>query len=125
MKNQLKYKRLGPVDLKAKLVKTIASVMKVNAVMCKDSSVASALKAVNTTIGDSVIVWAATPSEVKANAGTGKLILCGKLDELPLGGCIAIVEEGGKPAIYIHVINVQKNNITLPDAILKIGKPLK
>lgn len=77
------------------------------------------------TDADPVVVWASSASEVKAHAGSGKLILCGKLDELLLGGCIAIVEEGGKPAIYIHVINAQKNNITLPDTILKIGKPLK
>jgi hypothetical protein len=55
----------------------------------------------------------------------GKLIICPKLEWLPKGGSIAIVEEGGKPAIYLHMQNIGASGVTLSDAVLKIGKPAK
>ena len=114
-----------PANMKAKLVKTIGSTIGATTITCKDSAVAAELQALGVSLGESKVVWAATAAEVKAHAGSGKLIIVGKLDELPLGGCIDIIEEGGKPAIYIHVLNVQKTNITLPDTVLKIDKPLR
>ena len=43
------------------------------------------------------------------------------LAEIP-GGCIAIIEEGGKPAIYLHMQNINASGVALSEAILKIGK---
>ena len=41
-----------------------------------------------------------------------------------LGGSIAVVEEGGKPQIYLHMGNLAASGVTLSDAVLKIGKRL-
>ena len=113
-----------PNDMKAKFTKIIASSSGATSVLCKDASVASELTKAGVTVGESKFVWASSTAEVKALAASGKLVICGKLDELPQGGSIAIVEEGGKPAIYLHMGNIAKSGVTLGDAILKIGKRL-
>jgi len=37
---------------------------------------------------------------------------------------ISGVEEGGKPALYIHVANTRASGVTVPDAISKIAKKI-
>ena len=39
------------------------------------------------------------------------------------GGAIAIVEEGGKPQIYINASNVKASGMALSDTIIKMSKP--
>ena len=72
----------------------------------------------------SKIAWAASEGEVRSLKAAGKLVLCGKLDWLPVGGSIAIVEEGGKPQVYLHMGNIAASGVALSDNILKIGKKL-
>ena len=113
-----------PAEIKAKFVKIIASTSGVSQVLCKDAAVASSLGQLGIAIADSKIAWASTTSEAKTYASQGKLVICSSLADLPAGGAIAVVEEGGKPAIYLHMGNIAKSGVTLSDSILKIGKRL-
>ena len=111
-----------PIALTAKFIKVIASSSGVPSVICKDATIAAELTKIGVTLGESKIAWASSPADVKVQAATGKLVICGNLNELPMGGSIAIIEEGGRPAIYLNMANVTKSGVTLGDAILKMGK---
>lgn len=116
-----------PADVQAKLVKILAANAGSGAkIICKDAGMAAALKAVGMTIDPvaSKVAWAANESEVKSLRASGKLVICGKLEYLPSGGSIAVVEEGGKPQIYMHMGNIAASGLTISDAIMKIGKKL-
>ena len=41
-----------------------------------------------------------------------------------LGACIAIVEEAGKPQLYLHSANTKASGVTVSDAIMKIAKKI-
>ena len=115
-----------PPDIKAKFIKILASSAGTPTMVgCKDSSVASELSKMGLNIDNSSkLVYAGSDGEVKAAKAAGKLIVCGNLNQLPIGGAIAIVEENGKPSIYLHMGNIAASGVTLSDAILKIGKKL-
>ena len=116
-----------PPDVNAKFVKILAaSAQSSGVVACKDAAVAAELEKLGVRIDASAkVAWAASAGEVKAlKAAGGKLVICGDLNQLPLGGSIAIVEEGGKPAIYLHMGNIGASGATLSDAVFKIGKRL-
>ena len=70
------------------------------------------------------VAWGSTEAEVKALKGAGKLVICGKSEWLSSGGAIAIIEEGGKPQIYLQMTNISASGVTLSDAVLKIGKKI-
>ncbi len=72
----------------------------------------------------SKLAWAASEVEVKALKASGKLVICGKVEWLAAGGSVAVVEEGGKPQIYLHLGNIAASGVPLPDSIVKIGKKL-
>lgn len=115
-----------PPAIQAKFVKILAaSANSTGKVACKDAEVAAELEKAGVSIDpDSKIAWADSETEIKAMKAAGKLVICGKLQWLPLGGAIAIVEEGGKPQIYLHMGNVSASGVTLADSVLKIGKRL-
>jgi hypothetical protein len=115
-----------PADVQAKFIKILAgSANSAGKVSCKDAAVQGELSkiGVNNDPG-SKVAWAGSDGEVKALKGAGKLVICGKLEWLQSGGSIAIVEEGGKPQIYLHMGNIAASGVALSDAVLKIGKKL-
>ena len=115
-----------PADVSAKFVKILAaSAGSAGQVACKDSAVAAELTKAGVTVNpDAKVAYAASAGEVKSYKAAGKMVICGDLNQLPLGGAIAIVEEGGKPAIYLHMGNISGSGVVLSDAVLKIGKRL-
>lgn len=115
-----------PADVQAKFIKILAnSANSAGKVACKDGGVAGELAKVGVNADPgSKVAWAASEAEVRSLKGAGKLVICGKLDWLPAGGAIAIVEEGGKPQIYLHMGNIAASGVTLSDTVLKIGKKL-
>lgn len=116
-----------PADMQAKFIQILAqSAGSAGKVACKDPAIVAALGTKGVTVDPGAkVAWAASEAEVKAMKAAGKLVLCGKLEWLPAGGSIAVVEEGGKPQIYLHMGNISASGVTLSDAILKIGKQLK
>ena len=115
-----------PPEIQAKFIKIITNSSGQNgSIACKDAAMAGAIKAVGCSVdGGSKFGYATSEAEVKALKGAGKLVICPKLDLLPLGGSLAIVEENGHPQIYLHLGNIGASGLTLSDTILKIGKRL-
>lgn len=115
-----------PGDIQAKFIKILASSAgSAGKVGCSNAGLAGELTKVGVAADSgSKVAWASSEGEVKALKGAGKLVICGKLEWLPAGGAIAIVEEGGKPQIYLHMGHISASGVTLSDAVLKIGKKL-
>jgi hypothetical protein len=115
-----------PGEVQAKFIKILcSSAGSAGHVACKDGGLAGELGKVGVTADPGAkVAWAASEGEVKALKGAGKMVICGKLEWLPAGGAIAIVEEGGKPQIYLHMGNIAASGVTLSDAVLKIGKKI-
>ena len=115
-----------PPEVLAKFVKLLSSsANSAGKVACKDGTMAGELAKLGINAdGSSKVAWAASEGEVRSLKAAGKLVLCGKLEWLPAGGAIAIVEEGGKPQIYLHMGNIAASGVSLSDTILKIGKKL-
>ena len=113
-------------EVQAKFVKILsAAAGSPGKVVCKDFAVMTQLVKVGVANDpSSKVAWANSTADVKAMKAAGKLVICGKLDDLQSGGAIAVVEEGGKPQIYLHMGNVTASGVTLSDSVLKIGKRL-
>lgn len=108
-----------PAEIAARFVKIISS----GKVACKDSGMVAALTAGGCAVDPgSKFAWGASESEVKSFAAAGKCVITNKVEWLAAGGTIAIVEEGGKPQMYIHSGNLQASGTALPEAVLKVSK---
>jgi hypothetical protein len=108
-----------PAATMARFVKIISS----GKVACKDSTMAEELGKVGVTVdSSSSFAWASSESEVKSLKAAGKCVICGNLSWLASGGTVAIVEEGGKPQMYIHSGNLGASGVALPDAVMKVSK---
>ena len=115
-----------PGEVQAKFIKILASSAgSAGKVACANGALVGELTKVGVAAdGGAKVAWASSEAEVKSLKGAGKLVICGKLEWLPAGGAIAIVEEGGKPQIYLHMGHIAASGVTLSDAVLKIGKKL-
>lgn len=109
-----------PPEVAAKLVKIIA-IATGGKVSCRDATMKAALEGVGVTVdGDSKIVWATNPVEIKMLRG--RLVVVGKKEYLSGGAGIAIIEDGGKPKIYLNQSAISASGVTLSDAIYKVGE---
>jgi hypothetical protein len=113
-------------DVQAKFVKTLVSATGQFGFACNnDPDLKKALEAVGVSVAPGFkLAWAATEAEVKTLRADGRLVVVPKLAWLKLGAGIAIVEEEGKPQLYLHMANVKASNLNIPDAIIKIAKKL-
>jgi hypothetical protein len=113
-------------DIQAKFVKILAtSAGSPGKVDCSNAGLNAELGKVGMAHDPgSRVAWASSEGEVKSLKAAGKLVLCGKLEWLAAGGSIAVVEENGKPQIYLHMGNISASKVVLSDAVLKIGKKL-
>lgn len=111
-----------PPEIAAKLIKIIATATG-GKVSCRDSAMKAALEGAGVTVdGDSRIVWATNPVEIKMLRSQNRLIITGNKNFLASGAGIAIVEDGGKPKIFLHQPNIAASGLTLSDAIYKVGE---
>jgi len=107
----------------AKLIRIVAASGKV---ACPDPEVAAELGKLGLALDpEARIVWAITDKDVSHYAKQSKLVICGQVGQLAQGASLAIVAEGGRPAIYIHSANLAASKVSLPDAVIKIGKVVK
>lgn len=111
-------------ELRAKFIKVIATnASSAGRVAIKDPVLVKALEALGVTADDTAkVAYATTEAEVKALAGPGRLVVCPELELLPKGASIAIVEEGGRPTVYLHAGNLNASGVKVSAAILSIGK---
>lgn len=109
-----------PPETAAKLIKIIATATG-GKVSCRDSGMKAALEAAGITVdGDSKLVWATNPVEIKMLKG--RLVVVGRKEFLSAGAGIALVEDGGKPKIYLNQAAITASGVTMPDAIYKVGE---
>ena len=115
-----------PAKIQAKFIQILAnSAGTGHKVCCKDSAVMAELGSLGiSNDAGAKVAWGANSDEVKALKAQGKMVICGRLDWLSVGGSIAIVEEGGKPQIYLHMGNIAASGVTLGEGVLKIGRKL-
>lgn len=107
-----------PLGLQMKFVKIITSNA---AIACKSVVVYDELRNSGIPLDNSSkFAYATTSAEVMSMSG--KLIIVPNLELLSKGASIALVEEGGKPQIYLHVANITSSGGKIPDMIYKIGK---
>jgi len=111
-----------PPEIAAKLIKIIATATG-GKVSCRDAAMKTALEGAGITVdADSKIVWATNPVEIKMLRSQNRLVITGNKSYLTSGAGIAIVEDGGKPKIFIHQPNIAASGVTLSDAIYKVGE---
>lgn len=113
-----------PLAIQAKFVRILAATMEsAGHVYCKDPDMIAALKGMGVTEDDnSKVAWASTEADVAKFKAEGKLVICGKLEWLAQGGSVAVVEENGKPQIYLHMNNIAASGVHVSDSVLRIAK---
>ena len=90
---------------------------------CSDPAFKTTLEASGLAVAPGFkMAWAASEAEVKTLKASGKLVIVPKVAWLKLGGSIALVEEAGKPQIYINPANIKASGMTLSDTIVKMAK---
>jgi len=113
-----------PTDFKIRFLKILLKSSNLpNQVACSDNQLLEELKKAGIEISPGAgVAWAKTSVEVQKLKESGKMVVCPSLDLLNSGGSIAIVEEGGKPAVYLHRKNFKESGMILGDSIFKIAK---
>ena len=114
-----------PIAIRAKFMKVVASNIPAcgGKVAVRDSDMADALLDNSLDLSPkSILAWATSAEELSEYVSAKKVVVVGQLDWLKRGACIAIVEEGGKPCIYISKERVAATGVTLSESLMKVGK---
>lgn len=113
-----------PPPLLAKIVRILANrVGAQGRIACTERVMAAELARLGMTIDpESMVAWGGSLAEVKALRPTRKLILCGRMDLLPPGGCIAIVVEDDRPTIYLHMRHLGDGKVLIPPDLYEISR---
>jgi hypothetical protein len=74
---------------------------------------------------ESPIVWAVSEKDIAKYVKQSKFVICGHVGLISQGACMAIVAEGGRPAIYFSPANASATKVAIPDTVVKIGKVVK
>ena len=107
----------------AKFVRLVLLGAAQKSVDCPDKEVAGELANLGVAVaGDSRVAWADNKGEVARLAQASKLVICGTRTLLADGAALAVVAEGGHPALYMNPKALAKSGISLPDSISKIAK---
>jgi hypothetical protein len=115
----------APLETQAKFVKILLSSSGQFGFACNDDALKKKLEDLGVSVGPGFkFAWGSSEPEVRALKAQGRFIICPNLAWLQSGGCIAIVDEGGKPQLYLHVANTKSSGITISDAISKIAKKI-
>lgn len=115
----------APVETQAKFIKVLLSSSGQFGFACNDETLKKKLEEMGVSVGPGFkYAWGSSEPEVRALKAQGRFIICPSVDWLKSGGCIAIVEEAGKPQLYLHTANTKASGVTLTDAIMKIAKKI-
>jgi len=110
------------LDTQAKFVKILLSSAGQFGFACNDPALKAKLEGMGVSVGPGFkYAWGSSEPEVRALKAQGRFIIVPNLEWLKAGGCIAIVEEGGKPQLFLHVANTKASGVTISDAITKIA----
>jgi hypothetical protein len=111
-------------DLQAKFLKVIAThASSKGRVAVTHEGIKAELEKLGVSVDASAnVAFAGQESELKAFVAAKKIVVCGRIEWLPQGASIAILEENGKPAIYMHTGNLEATGVKVSPAILRIGR---
>ena len=92
---------------------------------CNDPALKASLEAAGVSVGPGFkFAWGSSEPEVVALKAQNRFILCPNVDWLKAGASMAIVEEAGRPQLYLHTANAKASGVVIPDAITRIAKKL-
>ncbi len=112
----------APLEVEAKFLKVLLTSTGQFGFACNDETLKAKLEEMGVSVGPGFkIAWATSEAEVKALKAQNRFILCANASWLRLGACLAVVDEGGRPKLYMHPENVKASGVTLPDNIVKIA----
>jgi hypothetical protein len=115
----------APLETQAKFLKVLLSSSGQFGFACNDEALKKKLEELGVSVGPGFkYAWGSSEQEVRALKAQGRFIICPNVAWLQSGGCIAIVEEGGKPQLYLHTANTKASGVTVSDAIIKIAKKI-
>ncbi|MDR3671877.1 MAG: hypothetical protein P4L36_13600 [Holophaga sp.] len=115
----------APLEVQAKFVKILLASSGQFGFACNDPALKAKLESMGVSVGPGFkYAWGSSEPEVRALKAQDRFIICPNLDWLKVGGCIAVVMEGGKPQLYLHVANTKASGVTVADAIVKIAKKI-
>jgi hypothetical protein len=115
-----------PPEVTAKFMKILANAASTGgSVAASSPEHAAAFRAQGLSVSPfSKLAWASSLAELRNLKNGGKLVVCGRVEWLAQGAGIALVAEGDKPAIYLHMGHISASGVSLSDTVLKIGKKL-
>jgi hypothetical protein len=115
----------APLETQAKFVKVLLSSSGQFGFACNDEALKKKLEEMGVSVGPGFkFAWGSSEPEVRALKAQGRFIICPNVAWLNSGACIAIVEEAGKPQLYLHSANTKASGVTVSDAIMKIAKKI-
>lgn len=107
----------------AKFLRVLLQATALKGVACPDKELAGELTNLGVALDpDAKMVWADSPADVARLAKQGRLVVCGTRGLLASGASLAVVAEGGRPAIYANPKAITATGLALPDSIMKIVK---
>ena len=113
---------LAPATL-AKILKLVLADAKETGIACSDPQVKMELAKLGVSVDpESRIVWVRSAQELAKYAGTNRLTISGRVSDLKSGAIVALVGEGGHGVFYTSRANAVANQVTLPAALMKLGK---
>jgi hypothetical protein len=121
----LQAEDLAPVTL-AKIMKLVLVDAKESSIACTDPMLRSELGKLGVAFDpESRVVWVKTPQEKARYRGSNRLTISGQVADLDAGIIVAMVGEGGRCVFYISKANADANKVTVPSAIVKLGKVIR
>lgn len=114
-----------PLEVQAKFVKVLLTASGQFGFACNDPALKSKLEALGISVGPGFkFAWAMSDAEVVALKVQDRFIVCPNVDWFKHGACLAVVQEEGRPQLYLSVANVKASGVTVPEAIVKIAKKM-
>jgi hypothetical protein len=91
-------------------------------VSTKDTDMAKLLQAQGTSVeADTAAVWATSASDMSAATAPEKIVIVSEVEPLAKGGCLALVEEGGRMVFYLQ--NLQETGKSVSDTVMRASRP--
>jgi hypothetical protein len=113
------------VETQAKFVKVLLTSSGQFGFACNDPALKAKLEEMGVSVGPGFkFAWGSSEPEVRALKAQGRFIICPNVEWLKSGACIAIVEEGGRPGLFLDTANAKASGVTVADAIVKLARKL-
>jgi hypothetical protein len=119
---QVHAEDLAPATL-AKILKLVLADARESSIACADPQLKLELGKLGVAIDpDARIVWVKTPQEKTRVRGSNRLSISGQVSDLSAGIIVAMVGEGGRCVFYVSKANADASKVSVPTAIIKLGK---